>query len=121
MAGSNWTLIMEPDALRSLIEPVRVARWSPGNMGSLVAHLRTAGPSGRLGSEVSQLSPRKTQFRHLGVWASQRTLRLRHWLQARDRRMRLGAGPGCDWSFMASTLDDDSGVFIASGAIVPRK
>ena len=60
--------------------------------GALAGHLLTAGPLGRRGSNVSQSSPRRTQLRHFGVEASHLTLRLRHWVQARERRLRFERG-----------------------------
>ena len=60
--------------------------------GALAGHLLTAGPFGRRGSNVSQSSPRRTQLRHFGVEASHLTLRLRHWVQARESRLRFERG-----------------------------
>jgi hypothetical protein len=77
----------------------------------LLARRRTAEKfSGFRGSDVSHMSPRTLQFRHFGCWASQRTLRFRHWLQARATRIGLSCveappaaeGPCLSWAGVSS-------------------
>jgi hypothetical protein len=75
-------------------------RWAGDGVGAtccrvfdcqrLAARRRTAGRwLDFRGSDVSHVSPLTLQLRHFGCWASQRTFRFRHWLQAKASRIGL--------------------------------
>lgn len=77
----------------------------PSSLLVLAGHFRVTTASGLRGSVVWQMSPRRRQFRHLGVSASHRTLRLRQAVHARESRIRFGAGWAGSWGGEASGMD----------------